>query len=67
MLFPEQTEERSFSVEQLMDAMQGTIRRILDLAREVGDPRCVLNFVVSDGATVVATRVAGPKCVPASL
>ena len=38
--------------------MRKTIEKLLLLTEEAGDKRCVLNFVVSDGTQVVATRCA---------
>ena len=41
---------------QLRAAMRRTVARVQELCVDAGDPRCVLNFVCSDGETVVATR-----------
>jgi predicted glutamine amidotransferase len=55
------------SAEALIAAMRRTLARVLELTAAAGDPRCVCNFVVTEGTTVVATRMAGPGCTPASL
>lgn len=55
------------SSHELAAAMQATVRRVQTLCSSTGDPRCVLNFVVSDGTSVVATRYAGGGAVHASL
>ncbi len=59
--------QQSFSAEQLIEAMRRTLARVTQLTEAAGDARCVCNFVVTDGTTVVATRFAGPGCTPASL
>lgn len=60
-------EEERASAEELVEAMQRTLARVAAYAKGAGDARCVLNFVLTDGDAVVATRFAGGDAPCASL
>lgn len=58
-----------YSVEDLHDAMAATIRQLLEWQRQAGiDGPSYLNFAVTDGVSVVASRyVSDPEAEPPSL
>lgn len=58
---------RKYAASELLEAMRGCISRVQQLCNEAGDTRCILNLVVSDGDSVIASRYAGPSCTHASL
>ena len=60
---------RRHSPEVMLRAVQATVSTITKIQRENGiDGLSLLNFVVTDGVTMVATRYASdPKAIPASL
>lgn len=57
----------SYTEQQLLKAMRATLIYLQSLCDGVNDSRAVLNIVVSDGDTVIASRYAGPKSAHASL
>lgn len=57
----------NYAAAQLVGALRSTIALVQEMCTAEGDARTLLNFVVSDGRSVVASRFAGGGLDPASL